>query len=161
MTAHVAKDKVVSLTYVLRDQQGQVFEYSDLLVDYLHGSGQGLFDKIEHALLGRAVGEQVAVTLSPAEGFGEHQPALTFSDDLDNVPPEYRRLGAQVEAQDDKGEALTFTVTRIDNGRLTLDANHPLAGQTVTVHVTVKEIRDATADELRAGRPNPPPRSLQ
>lgn len=161
MTARVAKDKVVSLTYVLRDQQGQIYEYSDLPVAYLHGSGHGLFDKIEHALTGRAVGEEIAVTLSPAEGFGEHQSALTFSDNLDNVPPEYRRLGAQVEAQDDKGEALTFTVTRIDGGRLTLDANHPLAGQTVTFLVRIKEIRDATADELRAGTPNPSPRGLQ
>ena len=161
MTARVAKDKVVSLTYVLRDQQGQIYEYSDLPVAYLHGSAQGLFDKVEHALVGRAVGEQISVTLSPAEGFGEHNPALSFTDALDDVPPEYRRLGAQVEAHSDHGEALVFTVTRIDNGRLTLDANHPLAGQTVTFEVTIKDIRDATADELRAGTPNPAPRGLQ
>ena len=65
------------------------------------------------------------------------------------MPPELRRLGARLEAQNASGELLNFVVTHIENGKLTVDANHPLAGQTVKFRVTV---RDATADELRAGQ---------
>ena len=151
----VAKDKVVSLSYTLRDGRGEIFEQNNLSVPYLHGSGGGLFPKIEQALEGHAVGDCVSVSLSPDEGFGAHDPKLTFMDDIDNVPPEYRQVGAQLEAENASGEAMTFVVTRIANGKLTLDGNHPLAGQTVHFDVIVRDIRDATAEEIRAGQARP------
>ncbi len=150
----VTKDKVVSLTYTLRDARGEIFEHTDVPVSYLHGSGEALFEKIEEALEGRAVGDTVEVELSPAEGFGDHDPALTFTDDVENVPAEFRHIGAEVEAENDAGEAVHFVVTAIENGRLTVDANHPLAGQTVRFIVTVQDVRDATPEERRMGRPS-------
>ena len=63
------------------------------------------------------------------------------------------KLGASLEAQNAKGEMLNFVVKRIENGKLTVDANHALAGQTVKFRVTVLDVRDATPDELRAGQP--------
>lgn len=149
----VAKDKVVSLSYTLRARSGEIFEHTDLPISYLHGSGQDLFDKIERALEGLSVGDSVEVELSPAEGFGEHDPNLTFTDDIENVPPEFRQLGAGVEAENAEGEAIHFVVTSIEGGKLTIDANHPLAGQTVRFDVTIQAIRDATPDERRLGRP--------
>jgi FKBP-type peptidyl-prolyl cis-trans isomerase SlyD len=151
--APIRKDKVVSLTYTLRDQSGEIFEHTDVPVSYLHGRASGVFDKIEQRLEGRQVGDSIDVTLSPEDGFGQHQASLTFTDDLENVPPELRHLGARLEAQNANGEILNFTVTHIEDGRLTVDANHPLAGQTVHFHVTVREVRDATPAELRAGQP--------
>lgn len=162
MTGVVAKDKVVSITYVLRNQRGEIVEYRDLPVAYLHGSGSDLFSKIEQALEGRAVGESVSVTLSPREGFGEHDPKLTFTDDLENAPPELRRVGAEFEAQNARGETIHLVVTHIADGKITVDANHPFAGQTVTFEVKIVDIRDATSEERRAGRPAEafPPLSL-
>jgi len=69
------------------------------------------------------------------------------------VPPELRYMGAKLEAQNADGETLNFVVTRIENGMLTVDANHPLAGQTVKFRVTIRDVRDATPDELRSGQP--------
>jgi len=149
----VAKNKVVSLTYLLRNQRGDIFEYRDLPVSYVHGSGADLFPKIEQALEGRRVGDRVNVTLTPADAFGEHDPKLTFTDDLENAPPELRRPGAEFEAQNAKGENIVLTVTRIENGKITVDANHPLAGQTITFEVTVQDIRNATPEEIKNGRP--------
>jgi FKBP-type peptidyl-prolyl cis-trans isomerase SlyD len=143
---------MVSLTYTLRNQRGEVFEQTDMPVSYLHGHDSGLFEKVERALEGKRVGDRVEVSLGPDEGFGQHDPALTFTDDMENVPVELRRLGARLEAQNAKGEVLTFIVTHIENGKLTVDANHPLAGQTVKFNVTVQDVRDATPDELRAGQ---------
>lgn len=151
----IEKNKVVSLGYSLRDEKGELFEYSDLPICYLHGSGADLFDKIEQSLEGKKVGDQVKVTLPPKDGFGDHDPALVFTDDLKNVPSELRRIGMELEAQNSKGKNLKFVVTSIDEkaGKLTVDGNHPLAGQTVSFGVTIKEIRDASRDEIKAGRP--------
>ncbi|MHB1607776.1 MAG: FKBP-type peptidyl-prolyl cis-trans isomerase [Acidiferrobacter thiooxydans] len=147
----ITKGKVVSLTYTLRDGRGEIFEHTDVPISYLHGSGEGLFEKIENALEGLEVGGSVDIELTPAEGFGEHDPALTFTDDIANVPPEYQHVGAEVEAENEQGEAVRFVVTAIADGRLTVDANHPLAGQTVRFAVTVQAIRDATPEEQRLG----------
>ncbi len=149
----VTKDKIVSLTYTLRDGQGEIFEHTDVPVSYLHGSGEPLFAKIESALEGLRVGDTVEVELSPNEGFGDHDPALTFTDDIANVPPEFHRLGAEVEAENERGESIHFVVTAIADGKLTIDANHPLAGQTVRFTVTVQGIRDATPEERLTGQP--------
>ena len=153
MTDAIRKGKVVSVTYTLHDEHDQIFEQSDIPVPYLHGHASGLFDKIEQQLEGKHSGDSIEATLRPEEGFGAHDPALTFTDDLENVPPELRYLGASLEAQNAKGETLTFVVKHIENGRLTVDANHPLAGQTVKFRVTVLDVRDATSDELRTGQP--------
>jgi FKBP-type peptidyl-prolyl cis-trans isomerase SlyD len=152
--AVVSRNKVVSVTYTLRNQHGELFEQRDLPVSYLHGSGADLFPEIEQALNGKPVGARVTITLGPEQAFGAHDPKLAFTDDIENVPPELRRLGAEFEAENAKGEARLFVVTRIENGKLTVDANHPLAGQTVTFDVTVVAIRDATQAEISSGRPS-------
>lgn len=152
----VEKDKVVSVTYVLRDQQGGVFEYSDLPISYLHGSGSDLFEKIENAMVGHKIGDKVEVKLPPADGFGDHDPELTFSDDIDNVPEELRQIGMQFEAKNSKGETMLFHVIGINDNKLTVDANHPLAGQTVQFEVVIKDIRDASSEELANGQPSSP-----
>ena len=150
----VAKNKVVSVSYTLRDGRGEIFELNNLAVAYLHGGGGDIFPKLEQALEGHAIGDTVSVTLSAEEGFGQHDPRLTFTDDIDNVPPEYHHVGAELEAENANGDAMTFVVTRIADGKLTIDGNHPLAGQTVRFDVTIKDIRDATPEELRTGQPS-------
>ena len=108
-------------------------------------------EKIEQALEGHIAGDSVSVELSPEEGFGSWDPAMTFSDVIENVPPEYRVVGAKAEFVNDEDETITMVVTHVDNGSVTLDGNHPFAGKTVTFHVKVEGVRDATAHELRTG----------
>lgn len=149
----VTHNKVVSLIYAVRNHQGDLFEYRDLPVSYVHGSGADLFPKIEQALDGHAIGDRVVVQLAPADAFGERDPKLIFTDEIENSPSELRHVGAEFEAQNAKGESIMLTVTRIEGNNITVDANHPLAGQTITFEVTVQDIRDATPEEIRNGRP--------
>ena len=149
----VIRNTVVYLTYSIWDQGGRLFEQYDLPVGYVHGVNGPLFEKIEHALEGRTVGDKVEVTLTPHDSFGEHKPELTFTDDIDNVPPEHRRLGSEVMFENGRGEQMLFRVTRIKEGRLTVDANHPLAGQTVKFVVNIAGLRPATLDEIANGMP--------
>ena len=65
-------------------------------------------------------------------------------------------FGAEVEFQNDHGEVKVFRVTKIDNGKLTVDGNHPFAGKRITYNITVQTVRDATPDELSNGVQNTP-----
>jgi len=152
----VEPNKVISITYRINDEDGNLLEQVDLPVSYVHGGEGRLFEKIEKALEGHVVGDTIEVPFAPEEGFGEHDPDLTFTDDIENVPPEYRHLGAEVEMQNENGEVRSFTVTSIENGKLTVDCNHPLAGKAVTFTVQVVDIRDATPEELESGSPAAP-----
>ena len=145
----IASAKLVTLTYRITDTEGNVLEQNDMPVSYLHGGYSDLFEKVERALEGKAAGDVVEVTLNPDEGFGDHDPSLTFTDDLDNVPPEFRRIGAEVEMQNEAGDTRTFIVTRIENGQLTVDCNHPFAGKTVRFRIEIQAVRDATPEELQ------------
>jgi FKBP-type peptidyl-prolyl cis-trans isomerase SlyD len=147
----VARNKVVSFTYSIADTAGEIIEQSDLPISYVHGGRHDLFEKVEQELEGCVVGDTVTVELTPLEGFGEHDPQLTYTDDLDNVPPEFHRIGAEVEMMNDQGDTRKFTVTRIENNKLTVDGNHPLAGRTIVFHIHVTAIRDATEDEISNG----------
>ena len=117
----------------------------------MHGGRSGLFDRIEAALAGRRVGDRVEVRLAAAEAFGPHRHELTFTDELENVPPEHRAVGSEVEFESERGERRVFRVTRIEGGRLTVDGNHPLAGKVVNLACTVSEVRAATAEEVAHG----------
>jgi FKBP-type peptidyl-prolyl cis-trans isomerase SlyD len=149
----VSKEKVVYFTYVIRDDAGEEMERSDLPVGYVHGIGGKLLPKLEEALEGSAAGDSVEIVLEPADGFGEHDPHLTFTDDLENVPEPFRHIGAQAEFRNDHGDLKTFTVTRIENGRLTLDGNHPFAGKAMHYRAKIVEVRDARPEELASGVP--------
>lgn len=151
MSDCISENKFVSLTYSITDESDTVLEYSDQPIQYIQGLNGQVIKKIEQSLEGHRVGDLVMVTLSPEEGFGEHQAELTFSDDISNVPPQFHAIGAEVEFQNDHGESKIFRVTRIEDGRLTVDGNHPYAGKTITYNITIKEVRDATPDELSNG----------
>ena len=147
----VGDGKVVSFTYTIVDEVGDVIEQSELPISYVHGGEHDLFEKVEEQLEGSMVGDIVEVSLTPEEGFGPHDPNLTYTDNLDNVPPEFHRLGAEVEMVNDAGDSKTFVVTHIEDGKLTVDGNHPMAGKVITFNISVTSIRDATDEEMANG----------
>ncbi len=155
----IKRNKVVTITYSILDSTGAVAEQHDLPVAYVHGSASGLLPGIESALEGHKAGDRVEIELSPEEGYGTRDESLVFTDDIENVPPQFRRLGAEVVFQNDAGESKTFYVTRIENGKLTIDGNPALAGQRVTCVLNVMEVRDATLDEIQTGQPADTPQS--
>jgi FKBP-type peptidyl-prolyl cis-trans isomerase SlyD len=154
MSDKITNNKFVSLTYTITDENNNILERIDMPVQYIQGVKSQVIEKIENALDGHKEGDLVQVTLSPEEGFGPHQPELTFSDDINNVPPQFHSIGAEVEFQNDQGESKIFRVTHIEDGKLTVDGNHPLAGKNITYNITVTKVRDATEDELKHGVEN-------
>lgn len=140
--------KYVQLTYTISDTEGNLLEQNDMPVSYVHGGETELIGGMDKAVAGKRAGDEVTMTIPPEDGFGDHDPNLTFTDRIDNVPPQFRRIGAEVQMQSESGETRAFYVTRIENGELTVDGNHPLAGKTLVVRVKILEVRDATMEDV-------------
>jgi len=149
--SQVSRGKHVSITYQITDEEGNLLERNDFPVSYVHGGPNQMFEQIEAALEGLKVGDTVEVVLTPEEAFGHPDPNLIFTDVLENVPPEVRYVGAEVQMQNERGEIRIFRVSEIRDGKLTIDGNHPLAGKTLVYRVQVQEIREATEEELKQG----------
>ena len=154
MKETITVNKFVELTYKILDQSsGEIIEQVDTPLGYVQGDNSLLFNEVTKALEGKSVGDKVETLLNCTEAFGSRHEELTFTDDINNVPIEYRALGTNVTMKNDKGETKDFIVTKIENEKLTVDGNHPLAGKDITFLVEVLSIRKATEEEIIAGGP--------
>jgi len=152
MNEKISINKFVELTYRIIDQSsGEVIEQVEEPLGYVQGDNSLLFNQVTKELEGKCVGDEVEILLKATDAFGKKADELIFTDDIDNVPPEYRFIGASVTMQNDKGSTKDFIVSSIENGKLTIDGNHPLAGKDIIFYVEVLSIRDATADEIIEG----------
>lgn len=148
----VQAGKYVALTYSISSESGEILEQYDLPVGFVYGSDTELIGGMDEAIRGKAAGDSLEIAVPPEQGFGLHDSTLTFTDNLENAPPRFRRLGAEVAMQNEAGEVKTFYVTKIENGKLTLDGNHPLAGKSLVVQVNILEVRDAKpGEEMTSG----------
>ena len=74
-----------------------------------------------------------------------------FADRIENVPDEYRQVGASILMENDAGQTRSFLVTHMDDEILTVDGNNPLCGREVVFTLEILTVRDATSDEMKAG----------
>jgi FKBP-type peptidyl-prolyl cis-trans isomerase SlyD len=153
----VQKNKHVMFSYTIVDSdRGDVLEQVEIPMGYIHGGDQRMFDEVEQAMEGAAIGDEIEVTLPAEKTFGAPDPELIFTESLENVPPQFHRVGAEVEFQNEQGDIKSFTVTSIQDGKITIDGNSPLIGKNLTFKVIIHDIRDATEREIETGRPSMP-----
>jgi len=95
----------------------------------------------EKAIVGMEIGEQKTVRVPPEEGFGLHLERLVDNLAVEALPAGLElKVGAQLEVTAEDGSRFKVTVTAIESGRVTLDANHPLAGQSLVFHIELLDI---------------------
>ena len=160
MAHNIGKDKLVSITYRISDEEGKIVEQLGIPIDYVHGVDDHIFPGIIRELEGKVIGDEVLVVLSPEEGFGIPDTELIIVDDVDNAPPEYRVIGAIPTFQSENGDRMEMVVTKIGDGKITVDGNHPFAGKTMTFLVNNVGVRDIGGD-VAAGINTPAPTTLQ
>lgn len=148
----VEKNKVVSIDYTLTNDAGDVLDTSEGRgpLTYLHGNGN-LIPGMERGIEGKNAGESAKLTIPPGEGYGERDekmvqavPRKAFPAGADIKP------GTQFQGRTPEG-ARVVTVVGVQGDDVMIDANHPLAGQTLHFDVTVTGVRDATAEEIEHG----------
>lgn len=150
MSRKISNFSVVTFTYSIKGEDGDLLEQSDLPLEYIHGVDGKMWPKVEHALTGKAEGDVVEVSLRPEEGFGLPDPDLIITQHIDHVPPQFRMVGARPQFENDAGDVMEMLVTQVADGMVTIDGNHPFAGKTVTFVVKVIGIRSATPQEVAA-----------
>ncbi len=150
---NIENNGVVALTWSLKDTLGEVLDVLDEPVEFLVG-GDDLFEVIETALIGKAVGDTVNVRIEPEQGFGEFNDQLIFLESRDVFP------AALEEGMTIEGVALPagcsphmpqdvlYTVTDIYPEHVVLDGNHPLAGIALNLTLQIRAVRAATEAEL-------------
>tara|TARA_R110001592_G_scaffold337300_1_gene623552 strand:+ start:157561 stop:158031 length:471 start_codon:yes stop_codon:yes gene_type:complete len=150
----VIDDKhVVSMHYKLTNANGEVLDSSDggEPLIYLHGAGN-IIPGLERALVGKSDGDSLQVSVAPAEGYGEPDPALVqVVDRAAFQGVESVDVGMAFEARGPDGQAQRIVVTSIDGDQVTVDGNHPLAGEQLNFDVQVVGVRAASTEEIEHG----------
>jgi len=153
----IAKDHVVEIDYTLTNEAGDVLDSSSggQPLAYLHGY-KNIVVGLENDLVGKAVGDNFKSVVKPEEGYGEVNDKLVTDvpkEELASIPD--LKEGISIQAQSSQGTQI-FKVVKIGDDKITLDGNHPLAGQTLYFDITVKSVRTATADEMSHGHAHGP-----
>jgi len=154
----IAKDTVVTLSYRLTSLAGELLEEApaESPAVYLHGGYDGIFPKVEAALEGRGAGESVDVMMEPEDAFGEYDAELVRIEDAELFPPGVE-VGMRFEGGSEDGRhRLLYTVTDIADGKVVVDGNHPLAGQSLRLTARVESVRAAHPEEIEHGHAHGP-----
>lgn len=151
--AKIGEKRVVTLHYTLKDSKGEVVDSSvgsDPLT-YLHGGGE-MVPGFEKNLAGKKAGDKHSFVVPPAEGYGERKgkgpqrvPKAAF-EGIGHI-----EVGMALDTEGDDGRSQTVWITAIDDKAVTIDINHPLAGESLHFEVEVLSVRKATSDEVKHG----------
>ena len=148
----VANKLAVSIHYTLTNSAGEQLDSSigSQPLEYLHGEGN-IIPGLEQALTGKTVGDKLNVTIDAANAYGEYDASMMqvvsrkMFEGVDQL-----ELGMMFHADVSHGTGVV-TITKIEGDDITIDGNHPLAGEALTFDVEIINIRPATAEELEHG----------
>jgi FKBP-type peptidyl-prolyl cis-trans isomerase SlyD len=148
----IRNGKLVELTYKVTDRKtGHVLTRVEFPLGYVHGHNEILAPSVHRELEGKSAGDTIEVAIDGNQIFGPRDESLGFSDDIENVPEEYRQVGTSILMENDSGQTRSFLVTHLDDERLTVDGNNPLSGREVVFTLEILTVRDATDAETKAG----------
>jgi FKBP-type peptidyl-prolyl cis-trans isomerase SlyD len=148
----VSDGKFVELTYKVTDRKtGHVLTRVEFPLGYVHGHNEILAPSVHMALAGRVAGEIIDVPIDGNQIFGPRDELLVFSDQIENVPEEYRQVGTSILMENNRGQTRSFLVTHVDDEKLTVDGNNPLCGREILFTLEILTVRDATDEETSAG----------
>ena len=154
----IADKSVVTIHYKLSDADGNIIDSSegkDPLV-YMHGT-KSLIPGLEKELEGKTAGDRMKVTVQPEDGYGTVNPDLiqevphSAFQGVDNI-----QVGMQFEAKSPQGQKHLITVQEIGENSITVNGNHPLAGQVLYFDISVEDVREATEEEIAHGHAHGP-----
>ena len=145
-------NSVVTLNYLLKDEQGKILDCSDEAgpMTYIQGA-EDILQGIEDAVLGLSVNDKVSVTINPDQAYGEYDPELLSTlpiEDFAAIENLHQGMKLQEEAPDGP---MLVTIKEVSDKEVIVDANHPMAGHSLIFDLEIQAIRDATSSELDHG----------
>lgn len=159
----IGEGTVATLAYDITTEGGEIVETSDISgpITFLHGTG-ALIPGLDKNCEGMGQGEEKTFSLPPEEAFGTEESAPQKMITKAEFPSGAKlEVGVSFEAGMGNGQTIQLKVASVDGDNVAVKMIHPLAGQTLGMHVRVLGIRPATKAELEQGRamvkPPPPP----
>ena len=137
----ISDNKLVSMTYSIYEGD-DLLENVDTPVSFIYGKETNLLPIVEKALQGKEKNSEVSIEVSSELGFGKIDEGLIFQDLLENVPQEYRKIGMQIDFENDKGVKRKFRVTKMDDRNITFDGNHLFAGKELLYKIKIIDVAD-------------------
>ncbi|AGT43728.1 FKBP-type peptidyl-prolyl cis-trans isomerase [Treponema pedis] len=147
----ITKDTTVSVEYTLKDDTGEILDSSEVMgpLEYIHGYNM-IISGLEKALEGKEAGDEFKKTIPPEDAYGEVFEDLIVETDRSQFPPEAQiEVGMDFEAGDGP-HSRVVRITKIDGDKITIDANHPLAGETLHFEVKILSVKKTTEEELQS-----------
>jgi FKBP-type peptidyl-prolyl cis-trans isomerase SlyD len=149
----IEDNRVVSIHYVLTNDEGETLDSSDGKdpLTYLHGTGS-LIPGLERELAGKMIGDELDAVIAPSDAYGEQDDALIRAvsrsafEGVESLEP-----GMQFQASGENDAVQVITVVKVEEDLVTVDANHPLAGVTLNFSVKIEDVREATGEEISHG----------
>lgn len=158
----VGKNRVVSLTYTLTINSGEVVDTAteEQPFTFIHGVGMTL-PLFESNLMDLKAGDEFDFQIDASNGYGLSSeefkvslPRAVFSGP--NVPDDVLQVGNMVPMQDQDGNPLNGVILEFDDETVKVDFNHPLADQDLNFKGSIIEVREATSEELDHGHVHGP-----
>jgi FKBP-type peptidyl-prolyl cis-trans isomerase SlyD len=147
----IQQNSVVGINYTLKNDDGEVLDTSEgrEALYYLQGNGN-LIIGLEEELFGKSVGDKLNVSIQPEKGYGLKDEQMIQEVPVSAFGGQEVAVGMTFTAENEHGRQM-FTIAAVNDETVTVDANHPLAGQTLHFDVEIVEVREATADEIAHG----------
>ena len=138
----ISKGNTVAITYTLTLDNGEIIESAAKAepITFTQGANQ-IIPGLEKALEGRRAGETVQVSVQPEDGYGTISDEAFIEVPKEHLPPDAREIGAQITAVGPEGQELQGVVIELAEQIVTIDFNHPLAGQVLHFDVTILDVK--------------------
>ncbi|CAB9539160.1 FKBP-type peptidyl-prolyl cis-trans isomerase SlyD (EC 5.2.1.8) [uncultured Gammaproteobacteria bacterium] len=149
----VKKDKVVEMHCTLKNDKGEVIDSTEgrETMVFLQGHSN-IVPGLEKSIEGMKVGESNDVVVQSKEAYGDYH-----AEGVQTIPMKALEgidkltVGLELQSQDEQGNPFIVRVKEINEDTIVVDANHPLAGETLHFSVSIESIREATKEELEHG----------
>ncbi|MGB6299648.1 MAG: peptidylprolyl isomerase [Rivularia sp. (in: cyanobacteria)] len=141
MTQAKAGDNV-KVHYTGKLDDGTVFDSSVERepLEFSLGSGN-VIPGFEEAIVGMAPGESKTTQIPPDQAYGPTREELVITVEKEQIPTDLSvEVGQQLQISQNNGQVIPVIVTDVSDSKVTLDANHPLAGQQLTFDIQLVEV---------------------
>lgn len=142
MQAQAQTGDKVRIKYTAKLDDGRIFaaQRDDTGVEFTLGQGQ-VIPGLEKTVLGMKPGETKTTAVAPEDAFGVRDAARVVTVDESAIPSGVEpKPGLQLSLQHPSGKSETVVIANVHDGKVVLDANHPLAGKHLTLEVTLLDI---------------------